>query len=38
MEVVELVPCARNKWATGGISGFMILKAKSKTTQGSPWP
>jgi hypothetical protein len=38
MEVVELVPCALNKWATDGISGFMFLRAKSKTTQGSPWP
>jgi hypothetical protein len=24
--------------ATGGISGFMFPKAKSKVTQGSPWP
>jgi hypothetical protein len=24
--------------ATGGISGFMFLRAKSKTTQGSLWP
>jgi hypothetical protein len=24
--------------AIGGISGFMFPRAKSKTTQGSPWP
>jgi hypothetical protein len=22
-EVVELVPCTKNKWGIGGISGFM---------------
>jgi hypothetical protein len=38
VEVVELVPCARNKWATGGIIGFMFREAKSKTSQGSSRP
>jgi hypothetical protein len=33
VEVVELVPCARKKWATGMIIGFMCREAKSKTSQ-----
>jgi hypothetical protein len=37
MEVVELVPCARNKWGNWWNSGFTFPKAQSKTTQGSPW-
>jgi hypothetical protein len=38
MEVVELVPCAHNKWATGGNFGSTLSKAQSKTIRGSPWP
>jgi hypothetical protein len=38
MEVVELVPCAQNKWATGGITGSMFQRPKSKTAQGSLQP
>jgi hypothetical protein len=38
MEVVELVPCARNKWGNWWKFGFTFPKAQSKTIQGSPWP
>jgi hypothetical protein len=38
IEVVELVPCARNKWGNWWDFWFYVSKAKSKTTQGSPWP
>jgi hypothetical protein len=38
MEVVELVPCARNNGATGGTFGFMLPRAQSKTIRGFSWP
>jgi hypothetical protein len=38
MEVVELVPCAHNKWGNWWNFWFYVSKARLKTTQVCPWP
>jgi hypothetical protein len=38
MQVVELVPCARNKWGNWNEFGFTSRRVPSKTMRGSPCP
>jgi hypothetical protein len=38
MQVVELVPCARNKWGNWNDFGFTLLRVPSKAMRDSPCP